>query len=67
MNNIKVLYCDRINLSEGTDVGKTSKSKECDICYYWYFLNESFKFQPNVWNGCHDLLMLSMNINRIDT
>ena len=28
MNNVKMLYFDRINVSEGTDVNKTSKSKE---------------------------------------
>ena len=29
------------------------------------FLNKWFKFQPNVCNGCHDLLMMSMNFNDI--
>ena len=28
-----MLYFDRIDISEGTDVDKTSASKECDICY----------------------------------
>ena len=32
-----------------------------NICHYWYFLNYSFKFLPNVCNRCHDLLMMSMN------
>ena len=65
MNNIKMLYYDRIDVSEGIDVNKTSASKECDICHYWYFLNYSFKFQPNVCNRCHDLLMMSMNLSDI--
>ena len=43
-----MLYYDRIDASEGIDVDKTSASKECDICRYWYFLNYGFKFQPNV-------------------
>ena len=60
-----MLYFDRIDVSEGIDVNKTSASKECDICHYWYFLNYSFKFQPNVCNRCHDLLMLSMNLSDI--
>ena len=29
-----MLYFDRIDVSEGTDVNKTSTSKECDICPY---------------------------------
>ena len=31
MNDIKMLYHDRIDVSEGTDVNNTGKSKECDI------------------------------------
>ena len=60
-----MLYFDRIDISEGIDVNETSASKECDICNYWYFLNYSFKFQPNVWNRCHDLLMMSMKLSNI--
>ena len=59
-----MLYYDRIDISEGIDVNKTSASKECDACHYWYFLNFSFKFQPNVCNRCHDLLM-SVNLSNI--
>ena len=51
-----MLYFNRIYVSEGTDVNKTSASMECDICHFWYFLNYSFKFQPIVCNRCHDLL-----------
>ena len=43
-----MLYYDKTDVSEGTDVDKTSASKECDICHYWHFLNCSFKFQPYV-------------------
>ena len=56
-----MLYFNRIDVFEGLDVNKTSASKESDICHYWYFLNYSAKFQPNVCNRCHDLLMVSMN------
>ena len=45
-----MLYFNRIEVSKGIDVNKTSASKECDICHYWCFLNYSFKFQPNVCN-----------------
>ena len=44
MNNIKVLYYDRIDFSEGTDFDKTSESNKCDIYLYWYFLDKDFKF-----------------------
>ena len=36
--------------------------QECGICHYWYFLNKGLKFQPNVCNKRHDLLMMSMNL-----
>ena len=60
-----MLYFYRIDVSEGTDVNKTSKSKKCNICYYWHFLDKRFTFQPNFCNGCHDLLMMSMNLGDI--
>ena len=53
-----MLCFDRIDDSERIDVNKTSASKECNICLYWYFLSYSFKFQPNVCNRCHDFLMI---------
>ena len=39
-----MLYFDKIDVSERTDVNKGSESKECDIYHYWYFLNTGFKF-----------------------
>ena len=58
-----MLYFDKIDVSEGVDVNKISASKECDICLYWYFLNFSFKFQPNVCNTCHVLRTMSVNLS----
>ena len=60
-----MIYYDRTEVSEGIDVNKTSASKECDVCHYWYFWNYSIKLQPNVCNRCHDLLMMSVNLNDI--
>ena len=60
-----MFYFDRRGVSEGNDVDKRSASKQCNICHYFYFLNYSFKFQPNACNRCHDLLMMSMNLSDI--
>ena len=60
-----MLHFDSIDVLEGTDVNKTSLSKECNICQYWYFLNYSFKFHPNDCNGCQDLLLISMKSSEI--
>ena len=58
-----MLCYDRIDVFERFDVNKTSKSKEYNICYYWYFLDK--RFQPDECNGCHDLLVISMNLFNI--
>ena len=34
---IEMIYYDRFDVFEGIDINKTSESKECGICYYWYF------------------------------
>ena len=34
-----------------------------DICDYWYFSGKDFKFQPNIFNAFHNLLMMSLNLN----
>ena len=60
-----MLFDDTIDISEGIDVNKTRESKSCDICHYWYFLDKGFKFQPDVCNGCHDGLMMSMYLSDI--
>ena len=52
---------ERIGISEGTNINKTSVSKKYGS--YWYLLNKGFKFQSYVCNRCHDLLMMSMNLS----
>ena len=60
-----MLYYDRTGVYEGIEVDKASASKQCDVCHYWYFLHYSLKFQPNVCNRCHDLLMMSINLRHV--
>ena len=61
---MKFVYI-RVDVYEEIDVNKTSASKKCDICHYWYFPNYSFKFQPNVCNRSHNLLIMSVNLSDI--
>ena len=51
--NIQMLQYNRIDASEGIDINKTSVSKECVLCHYWYFEDVGYKFQPYVCNGFH--------------
>ena len=60
-----MLYYDKTEVFEEININETSASKECDICHYWYFLDKGFKFQPNVCNGCHDVLIMSMKLSDI--
>ena len=60
-----MLYFDRNDVSERIDINKTSTSKEYHICHYWSFLNKGFNFQPYPCNGCHDVLMMFMNLSDI--
>ena len=56
----KMLEYDRIDISEGTDVNKTSPSKECDICHYWYFKDIGLRYEAYLCNGSHDLMQKSI-------
>ena len=59
-----MLEYDRIDISEGIDVNTSNdKSKECDVCRYWYLLDKSFRYQPHLCNGCHDLMQKVMSFN----
>ena len=62
-----MLYYDRIDVSEGIDINKTSASKECDICHNWDFLDKWFKFKPYIDNRCHDVLMMPVNLKDSST
>ena len=55
---------DRINIAEEIDINKTNASRECDIYYYWYFLDKGFKYEPYLCNGCHNL-MQNFNLIKI--
>ena len=52
-----MLQGEQINVSEGIDTNKTSASKECMLCHYWYFKDVAFKFEPRVCSKCHDVLI----------
>ena len=61
----KMLQYKTIDVSEGIDNNKTSASRECMLCYYWYFKNIRYKFEANVCNKCHDILMTAYELKNI--
>ena len=50
---------ERSDISERSNTNKTSASKECLFFHYWYFENIGYKFESNVCNKCHDVLMIA--------
>ena len=51
------------------------QDKKCDIsggflyiswgCHYWYFKDVGFKFEPQVCNKCHDVLITVYELKNI--
>ena len=60
-----MLQNKKIYASEGIDVNKTSASKECELCHYWFFKDIGFKFEEHVCNRCRDLLMMAHSLKNI--
>ena len=60
-----MLQYQKIDVSEGIDVNKTSASKECELCHYWFFKDIGFKFEEHVCNRCHDLLTMAYSLKNI--
>ena len=60
-----MLQYDRIDVSEGIDINKTRKTKECMLCHYWSFKDIGYKFQPYLCNGCHAVSMMPYEFKNI--
>ena len=60
-----MIQYQKIDISEGINVNKTSASKECELCHYWLFKDVGFKFEEHVCNKCHDLLMMVYSLKNI--
>ena len=60
-----MLRYQKVDVSEGIDVNKTSASKECELCDYWLFKDVGFKFEEHVCNKCHDLLTMAYSLKHI--
>ena len=48
---------ETIGKSEGIDFNKSKDSIKCMICNDQYFKDTGFKYQPYVYNACHDFSM----------
>ena len=60
-----MLRYQKIGVSEGIDINKTSASKECGLCHYWFLKDIGFKFEEHVCNKCNDLLTMAYSLKSI--
>ena len=60
-----MLEYEKIDISEGIDVNKSSNSKECSICHYWFFLDKNFKYDPCVCSGCSDTMIKAISFTNV--
>ena len=60
-----MLEYERIDISEGIDINKTNKSKECMLCHYWYFLDNNFSYGPYLCDGCNNIMQKSTDFKNI--
>ena len=60
-----MLEYERIDISDGIDVGMSDISKECMLCHYWYFLHKTFSYGPYLCDGCYNILQKSINFKNI--
>ena len=60
-----MLKYDEIDITEGIDVDKTNKSRECMFCHYWYYLNKNFIYGPFTCDGCYNIVQKSTDFKNI--
>ena len=60
-----MLEYDKIDISEGIDINKTNKSKECMLCHYRYFLDKNFSYGPYRCDGCYNITQKSIDFKNI--
>ena len=52
-------------VSEGIEINKTNKLKECMLCHCQYFKDLGYKFQPYLCNGCHAVSTMAYELKNI--
>ena len=60
-----MLEYEKIDISDGIDVNKSDKSKECMLCRYWYFLDKNFSYGPYLCDGCYNMLQKCIKLKNI--
>ena len=40
-------------------------SRECNLCKFYYFLDENFNHEPYLYNGCYDMSLKAVSIKNL--
>ena len=59
-----MLQYQKVDVSEGINVNKTSESEKCELSHYRFLKNVGFKFEKHVCNDCHDLLTTAYSLKK---
>ena len=60
-----MLEYDRIDISEGIDINKCEEtSRKCSLRKFYYFLDKNFKYGPYLCDGCYDMSMKAVSIQK---
>ena len=60
-----MLEYEKIDISDGIDVNKSDKSKECMLCHYWYFSDKSFSYGPYLCDGYYNVMQKCNKLKNI--
>ena len=60
-----MLKYDRNDITEGIDLDKTNKSRECKFFHYWYYLNKNFSYGPFTCDGWYAIEQKSTDFKNI--
>ena len=51
-----MLKYDKSEITDGIDLNKTIKTKECMFCHYWHYLNKNFTYGLFTCDGCYNIV-----------
>ena len=60
-----MLKYDKIDVSQGIDINKTSASKKFIPYHYWHIKDVGYKFQSYICNGCHVISTMAYKLKNI--
>ena len=60
-----MLQYEKTHASEEIDINKTSASKECMFCHFWYFKDIGYKFELHICDKYHNVLMTAYELRNM--